>query len=526
MKRRVEHLAKKQYDIIVIGAGVHGACIARDAALRGLTVALIDKGDVCGQTSHNSLKIIHGGIRYLQHLDLKRTWESIQEQKYWLATMPHLVKPMRCIMPTYGHGLRGPEAMWCGIKTYESMGYGRNRHIPSHRRIPQGKVVSRQKCLELIPGVNSANLTGAAIWYDAQVFGADDAVIETAASAHLHGAEVANYLTVSELLVEDQKVIGVRAKDELTKQTHDIHSKLVVNATGPWVKKLLSALNINQMDKFDLGLTKSMNIVTRPLFNDYAVAIQSKLKSDSVVGSSKRLYFFTPWGNSTVVGTTHFPYVDNPDSLEVSKQEVNQFITEINEVYPPAKLTLSDVRYCYKGLTPAEDQESERSGNHEAIRSRQSKIIDHSENKIEGLISVIGVKFTTARLIAEKCTDLVFSKLGKSKVDCRTRTEQLNGSYTSSEELAAFNEADFKKYCQDQIDNTMVLHLTDLVLRRMDLVAQGLLTQDKLAICVEVMSQEFEWSSKNMLEEIEMLKKIWLNPILKQNLENVGIIDT
>jgi len=521
VKRNIKKLAQQQFDIIVVGAGVHGACIARDAAMRGLSVALIDKGDICGQTSHNSLKIIHGGLRYLQHLNIKRTLESIQEQKIWLTIAPHLVKPMQCIMPTYGHGMRGPEVMWCGIKAYELLGFGRNRSIPHQRQIPKGSVISREKCMLMVPGINSNNLTGAAVWYDAQVFAADEAVIETAASAAYHGAQVANYVSAQTILLDGQKVIGVQAKDELNQETFEIHGELVINAAGPWAKGLLSKLKISKFDDFNLPLTKSMNIVTRPLFGDYAVAIQSKRKSDSIVGATKRLYFFTPWKDCTVTGTTHFPYNGDPDSLHTSKKEVQQFISEINEVYPQANLTLDDVRYCYKGLTPAEEPQAGQSSRSETKRSHHSKIIDHAIDGAEGIISIIGIKYTTARLIAEKSINMACHKLGKPELDCRTRTQPLEGSNTATNDVETLNDEDFRKYCCYKVDNSMAVHLTDLVLRRMNLAMRGQLTLERLKICLDVMSQAFEWNAEQQIKEINDLRKTWLSPNIKQNLNKM-----
>lgn len=523
MKRNIEKLKSQQFDIIVIGAGIHGACIARDAAIRGLNVALIDKGDICGQTSHNSLKIIHGGIRYLQHLNIKRTLESIQEQKIWLAIAPHLVRPMQCIMPTYGHGMRGPEAMWCGIKAFEFLGLGRNRNIPEYRRIPKGKIISRESCLRLAPGINQNKLTGGAIWYDAQVFAADEAVLETAASAANHGAEVANYVSAQRILYDGQKVTGIQAKDELTQREFEIIGSLVINAAGPWAKKLLSTVEINNPDILDLPLTESMNIVTRPIFGDYAVAIESKRKSDSVIGSTKRLYFFTPWNNCTVVGTTHFPYDGNPDSLHTSKTEISQFIAEINEVYPPANLTLDDVRYCYKGLTPAEEpQAAEQNSKSETNRSHQSKIIDHAADGADGIISVIGIKYTTARLVAEKCVNMICTKLGKAQLTCQTRTKSLENSNTEAVDPETLDDQEFRGFCQYQIDNSMATHLTDLVLRRMNLAIRGKLTATRLNICVDVLSRSFNWDAEQRANEIEKMSKIWLSQDIQQNLNSLN----
>ena len=175
----------------------------------------------------------------------------------------------------------------------------------------------------MVPGVSGTNLTGAATWYDAQVFGADEAVIKMAASSAIHGAQVANYVNAKALLTKDQIVVGVRAMDELSGETFDIEGNLVVNAAGPWAKGLLSSLGSDRLEEFELPLVKSMNIVTKQLFTGFAVGIQSKRASDSVVGTTKRLYFFTPWQGCTIIGTTHFPYDGNPDALTAPESDAH-----------------------------------------------------------------------------------------------------------------------------------------------------------------------------------------------------------
>jgi glycerol-3-phosphate dehydrogenase len=521
MKRNTHLLTQQEFDILIIGAGVYGAWIARDAALRGLKVALIDRGDICGQTSHSSLKIIHGGIRYLQHLDIRRTLESLQEQKIWLTVAPHLVKPIKSVMPTYGHGLRGPEVMWCGIKTYEILGTGRNRTIPEYRRINKGKVISRNDCIKLVPGVKRDNLTGAAVWYDAQVFGADEAVVEIADSATLHGAQVANYLSALKIVTNGLKVVGVEARDEITKDTFNIQARLVINSAGPWIKGLLSTIPELKLERNQFPLTKSMNLVTTRLFDDFAVAIQSKRKSDSVVGSTRRLYFFTPWENRTIIGTTHFPYNCNPDDMMISKEEVQEFITEINEAYAGANLSLKDVQYCYKGLTPSDEQGEENATGSNSNRSHRSKILDHSSDGIEGLLSVVGVKYTTARLEAERAVDLAFRKLGKADPGCQTRKLPLEKNANPIVKTGELKLDEFKKFCQYQIDHNMTLRFSDLLLRRMHLTVCGDISKDKILTALAVMSDNYDWNKDQQIDELNNFKKIWLNEELNQHLEDI-----
>jgi glycerol-3-phosphate dehydrogenase len=180
---------------------VHGACGARDAALCGLKVAMIDMGDLGGATSHNSLKTIHGGIRYLQHLNFKRSLESINGQKYWLETAPHLVKPLPFLMPTYGRGMRGPIAMRTGIRMLGCLGMGRNKRLEAASRLPRGNILSKQECIDEAPSVPRDKLTGGALWYDAQVEFADLAVLQLAQQTYQLGGVIASYVKATDIQI-------------------------------------------------------------------------------------------------------------------------------------------------------------------------------------------------------------------------------------------------------------------------------------------------------------------------------------
>ncbi|MGH1541013.1 MAG: FAD-dependent oxidoreductase [Arenicella sp.] len=525
MQRDLSRFIGKTFDLIVIGAGVHGACVARDAALRGLSVALIDQGDLCGATSHNSLKTIHGGIRYLQHLNFKRTLECINEQKYWLRTAPHLIKPLPFLMPTYGHGARGPEAMWCGIKMYETMGIGRNRSIPEYRRIPNGKVISKAECLKLAPGISVEGLTGGAIWYDAQAENTDRAVIEIAQSAAENGACVANYLRADNLIIDQKCVRGIHVSDQISGDCFDIHGELVINAAGPWAAQWLTRNQENLQQQHHLPLTKSMNIVTRQLLPEHAIGIQSSQASDSVVGSSKRLYFIVPWQDRSMVGTTHFHYDGAINTLsnerETMKQEIQQFIDEINQAYPDINLALDDVIYCYHGLTPA----NEPSQHANATRLHHSKVIDHADNDaIDGLISIISIKWTTARLIAEKVTDLAakkLSKLNKHIGPCKTRTQVFtNAKNPLSSVNAQTSDEDLIRFCKRCINEEMTLSLTDLLLRRTDAVMRNNLSIEQIRVLAQTLSDSLNWTANEQQQQLSQLQHIWLAPELQQQLTN------
>ena len=170
MDRDLTQLANHKYDLIIIGGGIYGACVAWDATLRGLSVALVEKADFGHATSANSLKTIHGGLRYLQQLDIKRMRESIRERRTLMRIAPHLVHPLPCLMPTYGHLTKGRAVMALALKVNDLVSFDRNRLEDPQKHLPKGRVISRQECLQLLPNIVREGLTGGAVWHDAQVY--------------------------------------------------------------------------------------------------------------------------------------------------------------------------------------------------------------------------------------------------------------------------------------------------------------------------------------------------------------------
>ena len=530
MKRDIKALRSKTFDLLVIGAGVHGACVARDAALRGLRVAIIDKGDIGGATSHNSLKTIHGGIRYLQHFNFKRTLESIKEQKYWLETAPHLVKPIQFMMPTYGWGMRGPIAMYIGIRLYELLSMGRNRRLSKQSKLARGKILSKRECLEKAPDIPTSNLTGGAQWDEAQVEYADQAVMQVVQDAQHHQAVVANYVRASQFLLQENRVVGVEAVDELTRATFTIQADMVINAAGPWVIELLNQSEVKSLTGQVIPMSKSMNIVTRLPANSAAIGVQSSLESDSKIGSTKRLYFMVPWQGLTVIGTTHFAYPDEADKMQQEGDEIAAFIDEINHAYPSLQLTTDDVLYCYQGLGPADDDSGSK-----ATQLHHSKVIDHSvEHKIHGLISIISVKWTTARLVAEKSVNLALRKLAPDAVkatsasnqDCVTRHQSIPDFPELHPRFSQLTDTELVAHCQRHLQQTMAHRLSDMLLRRTDDLVTNRLSIDQIKIVAKTMSNYFNWSQDEQTEQLKELTKIHLSDRIEQQLAENNFWDT
>ncbi|MFT4629201.1 MAG: glycerol-3-phosphate dehydrogenase [Arenicella sp.] len=516
MKREISSLQNQQFDLLVVGAGVHGACAARDAALRGLKVAMIDMGDLGGATSHNSLKTIHGGIRYLQHLNFKRSLESINEQKYWLETAPHLVKPLPFLMPTYGWGMRGPIAMRIGIRMFECLGMGRNKRLQPASRLLRGNILSKQECIDAAPLVPRDNLTGGALWYDAQVEFADLAVLQLAQQTHQLGGVIANYVKATNIQVTDGKVSGVLAKDLLGDQSFTISATTVLNAAGPWAAKVLQQSTSGNLDSLELPLTKSMNIVTNLVADNMAIGVQSTCASDSVVGDTKRLYFIVPWQGISVIGTTHFPHHGDVDDLSLKDSEIKDFVKDINHAYPSLDLSESQVTYCYQGLSPADNDLSQKNKNSSPLH--HSKIIDHAlHSKVDGLVSIVSIKWTTARLLAEQAVDLIVSKLGGQQ-PCRTRHEQLPDTLQFGRTLSVMNDPQLIEFCEQHMTHSMTVRLSDLLLRRSNDLVLDRLDFAQIKVIAMTMSKHFQWTSQQQqLEQMEILK-LWLPKQIKSQL--------
>jgi glycerol-3-phosphate dehydrogenase len=426
MQRDLNQLAADTFDVLIIGGGIYGVCAAWDAALRGLSVALVEKGDFGHATSSNSLRVIHGGLRYLQHGDLRRLRQSIQERTVFMRIAPHLVHPLPFLIPTYGHAMRGKEILTLALLMNDLIGLGQNRLEDPQKYLPPGCIISREECLRLFPGIEKTGLTGGAIIYDCQMYSSERLILSFVRSAIRAGAQAANYVEVFGLLRHGDRVAGVKARDLLNGSEIDIGARVVVNTSGPWLDRVLTLCNGHSPNR-RLALSKAFNIlVNRQLIPHYAVGIYTKNRfkdRDALLSKGSRLLFLTPWHNRSLIGTVHLPYDCDPDHCWVTENEIQGFLDEINEVYPAAALERRDVCFTYGGLLPMDNH-----GTGGVQLVKRYRIVDHQkEEGVEGLVSVMGVKLTEARHVAEKTIDLVFAKLGDTPPKSTTTTTPLHG---------------------------------------------------------------------------------------------------
>ncbi|NEP88150.1 MAG: glycerol-3-phosphate dehydrogenase/oxidase [Okeania sp. SIO2C2] len=547
MERNLTELTNQVYDILVIGGGIYGATLAREASLCGLSVALVEKNDFGAATSANSLKTIHGGLRYLQNADFKRMRESIHERTALMKIAPHLIHPLPVLVPTYGHGLKGKEVLSVALAINDLVSCDRNRLLDSQKHIPHGRVISKQKCLELLPDIPTQGLTGGAIFYDAQVYNSERLNISFLRSADQKGATLANYVEVTGLVQNDNRINGVTVTDKLTENQFDIRAKTVINTCGAWGNKILGMVNQQQRSPF--GLAKAMNLVTtRPLFEKYAVGITSKnssADSDGIVNKGSRFLFISPWRGRSMIGTEYAVYTQDPDDFKITEEDINQFITAINQAYPGAKLKREEISFVHGGMLPTTNV-NPKTG--ELVLAKHYQILDHSETGLLGLISIVGVKYTTARDVAEKVVNYLFKSLGKKSpksvssvtpiyggeienfnafLQNAIAENQGKGLTESTIRRLVYNYGSAYPEVLNYLDNPeselqvikaeifhaihqeMAHKLSDVILRRTELGSAGYPGDETILFCAEVMSKELGWSPTKLQQEVEEIQNIF-----------------
>jgi glycerol-3-phosphate dehydrogenase len=462
MKRDLGRLTGREHDLLVVGGGIHGAAIARDAAERGLSTALVEADDFGSGTSWNSLKTIHGGLRYLQKADLRRMRESITERSALLRIAPELVRPLTFVIPTYGHGTKGPEALALGLLLNEAMSFDRNRGLPRERSIPRARALSRRELLDLVPGAPSARLTGGAMWTDAQVASSERLGIAFVLAGVEAGLEAANHVEATGVLVSGGRAVGVRARDLLGGAPLEVRARLTLLAAGPGLDRLLGSAGVM---RDPVPMLHAMNLVLR-----------RPVVSINAVGApvSGRYLFLVPWGGVAIGGTSYEP-AGSPGGQEAEER----LLDDLARAFPWAGLTADDVTLVHRGFVPGVRDAS-------GLLSRH-RIADHGRDGVPGLLSLVGVKYTTARGVAEECVDLAVRLLGRSAGPCRTAERVLPAARGLGGPLA-----DTARWA---VREEMALTLRDAVLRRLDLGTAGPPPGAELEVVLEAMAVELGWDS-------------------------------
>lgn len=424
MTRDLSTLSSRRFDVLVLGGGIYGLIAAYDAALRGLSVALVERGDFAAATSFNHLKTLHGGIRDLQRFDLRRARESMRERRAIARIAPHMVSPLGFVMPLYGGLTRNPAVMTLAIVVNALLTFDRNRGLPPEHALPIGRVLTKRELLKMFPAPPSRDrLKGGVLWYDYQMHHADRLALSFAAAAEQAGAAVANYVAAIEPLRQGSRATGARMRDVLTDETFEVHAVVTLNAMGPWAPSWMSRLGIEK----SVPLFRNLNIVTSKPGRRAAVVSPT---------DGGRALIAAPWRGRTIIGTYEAAERCSADDTAVPESELQAFIDQINRAFPDLRVNRSDVTLVHRGIVPADEGAQGR-----LTLKKRYEIWDHQADGVPGCVSMLGVKYTTARRVAELAVDRVAAQIGRRLRACETAVRPLPGGEIADVELLVAHTA-------------------------------------------------------------------------------------
>ena len=495
-----------------------------------------------------SSKLLHGGIRYLQQLRPDKVRESAIERCRFQRIAPHLTCYVPFLIPTFRGLVKGRMALQGALLAHELICAGQNAVIrdPS-KRVPRSRCCTKAETLALAPVLTAQrDLTGACLLYESHMHSSERMTLAFLKSAAGNGAVVGNYVSAQRLVIDGGVVRGVVAHDELGGGSIEIRARLIVNAAGPWIPGLNHTFGVAGLTRNITRFSKGVHIVTRPLTHEVALALTTPKRQRRVIDRGGRHLFVIPWRQRSLIGTTNVPFDEAPDGVRATAQDAVDFVTDINDALPGANLSLEDVQHAFAGLYPLTEGEVlpdvyQVTGNHQ--------VVDHGAlGDVDGIVSVLGMKFTTARRVAELAMDLIVGKLGVPTRTSRTATTSLVGG--DIEHLPSFvagaiarhrhrvdpqivqhliehygTEADAvlaatapglrptsslspRRECIESeiafaVTHEMALHLDDVVLRRTGLGSLGHPGIACLYRCGEIMASLLGWSDSRLEEEVD-----------------------
>jgi glycerol-3-phosphate dehydrogenase len=522
MQRALSRLESETFDCLIIGGGATGCFIARDAARRGLSAALIEANDfACATSAHNS-RLAHGGLRYLRNLEISLVRESLHERGRLLKIAPHLVRPLPFLLPTRGLGERLKLA--AGLFLYDALAMNQ---LPPHRWL------RRKKALARAPVLMESAIGGAFEYHDAQMYSPERIALENVIDADAHGTAIANHLACERLLLRDGKVEGAGVQDNLTGARFDIRARTVVVAAGPWADLFLEEAT-GRKATHRLIRSKGIHLLV-PQIADVALAIET---GDGHL-------FALPWRGHTLLATTDTPFTGDPATVAVREGDIDALLGAFRSALPGAGLERGSVQAFYAGLRPLV-ADGKSTGTYNV--SRRAELIDHAGEGLDGAFSALGGKWTTSRALAQSVTDALVAKLACKAKACTTATaplpggrfddfdtmvggftrtwpgiatlrpmahmlgvrlpEALKGAHLS--DLVPFTDSnDTPAQISFALEQEMALTLEDMVMRRTQI---GLFGPPPMEVCQRIarqMGKHLGWDEARQTHEIESLAPLY-----------------
>ena len=383
--RDLDALERGPFDLAVIGGGIHGVALVLEAARRGLRAALVEMNDFGSGSSGNSLRILHGGLRYLQTLDLPRFRDSVLARKWYASHFPQLVRPLPCLMPLYGRGLKRPSVMRIALAANDALASTRNDGLAAEVRLPPGGVLSRAETIDRFPAVRQQGLVGAALWYDYQMLSSERILIEMLHWAAQLGAVTANYVEVKRFGTASGRFDRIVAVDRLTGRELVVRAPLLVNAGGA-ASPGLAALAGHGATPFSPPSMAFNVLFDSGSMGDSAMAVAAPEPGAAV-------HFICPSRHGVWAGTAHLPRANGAPPAPPTDSEIERFIGELRSDVPDFAWRDAKVRKVYSGFVPVSQPMT-------ANLAVRADVVEVGGND-SGLLGVVGIKYTTATQVAQ-----------------------------------------------------------------------------------------------------------------------------
>ncbi|MEQ8353161.1 MAG: glycerol-3-phosphate dehydrogenase/oxidase [Leptospiraceae bacterium] len=539
MKRYIETVegqSSEEFDLVIIGGGISGACVAYEAASRGLSVALFEKSDFGGATSAATSKLIHGGLRYLNYLEFGLVRESLRERRILEDIAPNLVYPLPFLIPNYGNLKSNRWIIKAGMLLYDLLSFDKGHTRHQSKKLPHHRSLKKSRVLEIAPMLPAQGLTGGAVYYDCQSIAPERLTLAFIKSAAAFGARVSNYSEVIHLEKENNRFRWATIKDSISGREIRIKANLFVNSGGPWAERIIKKVS-GQQTAHSVRMSEGIHIIGPQVTRDHALVMLTP---------GGRHFFAIPWRGHSLFGTTDKGYQGNPDDYQVSKDSIDEFIEEINSSFEKPILDYSNIVHAYGGLRPLTDTHTESTYK----SSRKYEIIDGEKEGLAGLLTVEGGKYTTSRNLAQSTLKFIAKKLKIRLPGSETARRPLVGcdipaltdflssrrevypdfegntlhslatSYgTEMEEVIqlAREKPEWKESLNADgellaqvvyaVRKEMAVHLLDVLQRRTGLGTLGLPDSQKLEKIAETMASELGWSGEQTSSELELAKK-------------------
>jgi glycerol-3-phosphate dehydrogenase len=498
--RELDVMAAEEHDVLIVGGGIQGVAIAREAAARGLAVALIEQDDFGSKTSANSQRMIHGGMRYLQSFDFSRMRRSALDRREWMREFPHLIRPVPILLPTFEDRGKSRWMISLGMRLYESLNSDCNRGLPSSIHLKRHEKWDRDQVLHHLPELADRRVSGGILFHDALVQNTERLTLAVAKAAWRAGARLANHARAGEWILDHGKVRGALVRDELTGREHEVRARTVIHAGGPW------AANRGEPR---VRLVRAMALLLPKIEEHFAIAVP---------GREGRLLFLTPWRGRTLAGVHEAEHRGDSSVPNVSEEEIESFLAELFEAFPRARLHRSDVIRVYAGLLPTSSPESK-------VLAHEDRILEDAD----GVVRVLGVKYTTAPSLAGRIVEKMRDSLGRGGAkspalhDDVSRWREADPFFLygpEAEEIRALQEESPElgrplaegvgtvgAEVVHAVRREMAMTLCDIALRRTELASFEPPSEFAMNACANMAGDLLGWDEKRRRNEISQLIK-------------------